>query len=107
MTQAQMADVLGLRQASVNKYEHGIATPTVENLRKYADYFGVSMDYIFARTDNMQRELYISYSEFLANDADIQKFSEMCFNPESPFNEKLRQMIIQILEETQNELNKN
>lgn len=38
----------GMKQPSINRYEQGTATPTVENLRKYADYFDVSMDYIFA-----------------------------------------------------------
>lgn len=52
LSQMKMAEILGLKQPSINRYEQGTATPTVENLRKYADYFDVSMDYIFARTDN-------------------------------------------------------
>ena len=49
LSQMKMAEILGLKQPSINRYEQGTATPTVENLRKYADYFDVSMDYIFAR----------------------------------------------------------
>ena len=49
ISQAKFADVIGSTQSSINRYENGQATPTVELLRKYADYFDVSMDYIFAR----------------------------------------------------------
>ena len=58
LSQMKMAEILGLKQPSINRYEQGTATPTVENLRKYADYFDVSMDYIFARTDNPEGRLY-------------------------------------------------
>ena len=58
LSQMKMAEILGLKQPSINRYEQGTATPTVENLRKYADYFDVSMDYIFARTDNPEWKMY-------------------------------------------------
>ena len=38
LSQMKMAEILGLKQPSINRYEQGTATPTVENLRKYADY---------------------------------------------------------------------
>ena len=46
LSQSKFADVIGSTQSSINRYENGQATPTVELLRKYADYFDVSMDYI-------------------------------------------------------------
>lgn len=58
ISQAKFADVIGSTQSSINRYENGQATPTVELLRKYADYFDVSMDYIFARYDEPQGKLY-------------------------------------------------
>lgn len=54
LSQAKFADVIGSTQSSINRYENGQATPTVGLLRKYADYFDVSMDYIFARCDEPQ-----------------------------------------------------
>ena len=54
LSQSKFADVIGSTQSSINRYENGQATPTVELLRKYADYFDVSMDYIFARCDDPQ-----------------------------------------------------
>jgi len=107
LTQTQMADLLGLKQASINKYEHGNATPVIETLKKYADYFDVSMDYIFARTDDPKGKKYGNDPQFLANDIEKQKMLDMYFDPESPFHARLKQMLLQILEETRNELNKN
>ena len=37
ISQAKFADVIGSTQSSINRYENGQATPTVELLRKYAD----------------------------------------------------------------------
>jgi transcriptional regulator with XRE-family HTH domain len=49
MSQAKIGALFGCKQSSINRYENGQAAPTIELLRKYADYFDVSMDYIFAR----------------------------------------------------------
>jgi len=103
LSQAKMADLLGLKQSSINRYEQGTATPTIENLRKYADYFDVSMDYIFARTDNPQGKLYENKPKLLVNTEDAQQFIEMCFDPESPFNERLKQTLLQMMGEMSNE----
>lgn len=103
LSQAKMADLLGLKQSSINRYEQGTATPTVENLRKYADYFDVSMDYIFARTDNPQGKLYENKPKLLVNTEDAQQFIEMCFDPESPFNERLKQTLLRMMGEMSNE----
>ena len=54
LSQAKFAEVIGSTQSSINRYENGQATPSVELLRRYADYFDVSMDYIFARCDSPQ-----------------------------------------------------
>ena len=65
LSQMKMAEILGLKQPSINRYEQGTATPTVGNLRKYADYFDVSMDYIFARTDNPEAAVLPLYLFFV------------------------------------------
>ena len=89
LSQMKMAEILGLKQPSINRYEQGTATPTVENLRKYADYFDVSMDYIFARTDNPE------------GNKEVQQFIELCFDPGSPYNERLKETMLRMLEEMQ------
>ncbi len=53
-SQVKMAQALGTTQSSINRYENGQSSPSVELFRRYADYFVVSLNYIFARTDKPQ-----------------------------------------------------
>ena len=101
ISQAKFADVIGSTQSSINRYENGQATPTVELLRKYADYFDVSMDYIFARTDNPEGRLYAHQPKALAGNKEVQQFIELCFDPGSPYNERLKETMLRMLEEMQ------
>ena len=57
ISQAKMAELVGMKQSSINRYEGGETSPSYEVLLKYADYFDVSIDYIFGRTDNPQGKL--------------------------------------------------
>ncbi len=53
-TQQQMADYLGISQASFYAYTIGKAEPSLEKLIKLADYFGCSVDYLIGhQTSNM------------------------------------------------------
>lgn len=58
LSQVKMAEIVGVKQSSLNRYELNQASPTFETLTRYADYFDVSLDYIFGRTDNPQGKLY-------------------------------------------------
>ncbi len=49
MTQAALAEQLGLDKSSVAKYESADVTPSSEVLMKLADIFGVSVDYLLGR----------------------------------------------------------
>ena len=51
MTQAQLADALGLTRSSVSMYELGQREPPFEVLEQMADYFNVDMDFLLGRTD--------------------------------------------------------
>lgn len=77
----------------------GGVTPTVELLRKYADYFDVSMDYIFARCDEPQGKLYQAKPPVGEGNPELAQFVEMCFDPSSPMNDKLKKTLIQMLGE--------
>lgn len=43
---------------SINRYENAQTEPPSKALLCYADYFDVSMDYIFGRTEHPQGKLY-------------------------------------------------
>jgi transcriptional regulator with XRE-family HTH domain len=46
--------VTGIEQALLSKYESGKRIPPTESLITLADYYGVSMDYIMGRTENLE-----------------------------------------------------
>lgn len=48
-TQAQLAKRLSLSVTAISLYENGSRLPTYETLESIADYFDVSMDYLFGR----------------------------------------------------------
>ncbi|MCL2412292.1 MAG: helix-turn-helix domain-containing protein [Treponema sp.] len=51
-TQKQIADSLGVREQTYQKYEYGQNEPNMETLVKLADYFDVSADYLLGRSDS-------------------------------------------------------
>ena len=99
LSQVKMAEIVGVKQSSLNRYELNQASPTFETLNRYADYFDVSMDYIFGRTDNPQGKLYEYKPKIQQNDPQMQKFVEMCFDPTSPMNARLKETLLQMLGE--------
>ena len=99
LSQVKMAEIVGVKQSSLNRYELNQASPTFETLTRYADYFDVSMDYIFGRTDNPQGKLYEYKPKIQQSDPQMQKFVEMCFDPASPMNARLKETLLQMLGE--------
>lgn len=99
LSQAKIAKMIGTTQASINRYETNATTPTTETFLWYADYFDVSLDYIFGRTDKPQGKLY-EYKPKIAEDSEeMRRFVEMCFDPNSPMNERLKGTLLQMLGE--------
>lgn len=99
LSQVKMAEVVGVKQSSLNRYELNQASPTFETLTRYADYFDVSMDYIFGRTDNPQGKLYEYKPKIEQTDPEMKKFVEMCFDPNSPMSERLKETLLAMLKE--------
>ena len=96
LSQKKMADLLNVTQPSINRYEHGKAVP-LEVLIGYADYFDVSMDYITCRCDEPQGKLYQARPP-LSDNPELGKFIEMCFDPQSPMNERLKEALFRMME---------
>ena len=107
LTEANMAEILGVQQSRINRYETGQSTPSPEVFVKYADYFDVSMDYLYCRTDNPQGKLYEYQPQALKakteQSREMREFIEMCFDPQAPVNKRLKEALFRIMEEGQAE----
>jgi hypothetical protein len=57
------------------------------------------MDYIFGRTGKPQGKLYEFRLKVIENNEEMQQFIEMCFDPDSPLNDRLKQVLTDILGE--------
>lgn len=99
LSQVKMAEELGSNQSNINRYENGQATPSVALFRAYADYFNVSMDYIFARTDKPQGKYYEYNPKTNMDNPQMKEFVDMCFDPNSPVSEKLKETLMKMIEE--------
>ena len=100
LSQGRMAEIVGVEQSTLNLYELDQASPSLETLRKYADYFDVSLDYIFGRTENPQGRLYECKPKITQSIPEMEKFVEMCFDPNSPTNERLKETVLRMVKET-------
>ena len=97
--QAKIAAIVGSRQSAVARFESGEAHVPAEVMIRYADYFDVSLDYIFGRTDKPQGKLYEGKMKIEKVYPEMDKFIEMCFDPSSPINERLKKTLRQMLKE--------
>ena len=99
LSQAEIAKICDSSQASVAKAESGKVAPSIKLVLKMADYFDVSMDYLCCRTDQPQGKLYECKPKMNVSSENMKKFIEMCFDPASPFNSKLKETLLQMMED--------
>jgi transcriptional regulator with XRE-family HTH domain len=108
MSQQAIADEItkavdATTQSSVNRYEKGKATPPTKTLLWYADFFDVSMDYIYNRTEKPEGKLYNYEPKILheraKNEEDWNKFIEMCFDPNTDANARLKETLKNMMKE--------
>ena len=73
---------------------------SVKILVWWADYFNVSMDYLTCRTNQPQGQLYEYRPQPTATSEGMKQFIEMCFDPASPFNNKLKETLFKMMEKS-------
>ena len=100
LSQTAIAEIVGVTQSAINRYENNQSEPVYRILTWYSDYFDVSLDYILCRTDKPQGRNYDyepnSIKEKMKNRQEWARFIEACFEPNSPMNEKLKQAILRM-----------
>ena len=103
ISQKKIAEKIGITQTSVYRYENDLADPSTKALLWYADYFDVSLDYIFGRTDNPQGKTFDykpeNIKEISKQNENLKEFINMCFDPKSSMNDRLKNALFQILSE--------
>ena len=103
-SQKQLADLCETTQASIGRYETGLAEPPLEKLLWYATFFDVSLDYIFGRTNNPQGiQKHPALKAALSEEGGLEALMAMCFTPGTSFNDRLKETIAQVLQEVKNE----
>lgn len=53
LSQDEIANAIGTSQTNIGRWEKGINEPTSSFVIKLADYFGVSIDYLLGREDDL------------------------------------------------------
>ena len=103
LTQSQMASILGVQQSRVAYFENGKSSPTPEVFLRYADYFNVSLDYIYGRTEQPAGTQFdydpATLKARTEQKNEMKQFIDMCFDPHSPVNGKLKDALLKLLEE--------
>lgn len=52
LTNYRVSKETGVSQSSLSEWKRGNSVPKYESMKKIADYFGVSVDYLLGKTDN-------------------------------------------------------
>lgn len=103
LSQAKTAKMFGGIQPSLYRYETGRVSVPHHVLLWYADYFDVSLDYLYGRTDSPQGKLYSYEPEAIRkkykDSKEMEAFVEMCFDPNSSANAMLKETILKMMKE--------
>jgi transcriptional regulator with XRE-family HTH domain len=97
MSQAKMADALGIAQSTLNRLEHDQQIISDEAILKYADYFDVSLDYICGRTDKPEGKLFTARPNISGDNEEIRQFIDMCFDPKTKMSVKLKDTLYRMM----------
>ncbi len=99
-SQTRMAKMFGTAQSSIFKYESGVSTVPAEIMLQYADYFDVSMDYLYGRTDDPHGMYYSCKTPKVEKSyPEMDKFIEICFEPGTAMNERLKETLRTMMKE--------
>lgn len=100
MSQAKFAKEIGSSQSAINRFENNQSEPNYTIMLRYADYFNISMDYLYGRTDKPEGMAYEFKPRFDTDNEQFKQFIEMCFDPQSPLNGKLKQTLFDMIKES-------
>lgn len=71
LTQKQLAESLGIATSTIIKYERGEREPNIQNIKRFANYFNVTVDYLLGFDDEFNNLDLTSKRIALFNDEKI------------------------------------
>ncbi len=78
LSQQKLADEFGISQQSINQYENHDTEPDLAMLKKMADFFDTSIDYIVGYTDVKRKIVGIKENELNQSEEElIQKYRQL------------------------------
>ena len=101
ISQLKLAKNFEISQSALHRYEHNQAEAPHKILLQYANFFDVSLDYIFGRTEHPEGMLY-EFKPKIDDSDDMKLFIEMCFDPKSPMSTKLKNTLLQMMKDENN-----
>lgn len=75
-TQVELSKMLNIQQTSYSKYEKNQRQPDYETIKKIADFYGVTTDYLLERTNGIDND--ITYYNNLLSNSEKERLLKMC-----------------------------
>ncbi|CAM5504891.1 helix-turn-helix transcriptional regulator [Bacillus subtilis group] [Bacillus tequilensis] len=94
LTQKALAEKLNIPHQNLSNYERGFRQPDYETLKKIADFFEVSTDYLLGHQPTSKPVVYEENTpDVVTNDPDLQ----IAFKDASDFSEEARKQAIDFI----------
>ena len=65
LNQTDFGEKFGLSHNAIGTYERGYREPNMENMMKFADFFDVSIDYLYGRTNDKRKIFQVETRELM------------------------------------------
>ncbi len=91
LTQTEFAKRIGIPNQNVSNYERGFRQPDYDTLKKFADYFEVTTDYLLNRSNTPTMSEQEEFEAF-TNNPDLERWYKELPNSDEEDLEALKQM---------------
>lgn len=86
LSQRELGQKIGVSNATLSLYENNDRKPDFDTIKKLADYFGVTADYLLGRTDNPNGTVTESYTPETDIIVLLEDFQQRLSNNELTYN---------------------
>ena len=91
MLQSDLAEKLNLKSSAISKYEKGLTQPSIETIKKLAEIFNVTVDYLVGASDIKNP---YDVNRITPNEADlVDRFRRLSYENKIRIDERIKTMI--------------